>query len=131
MSNTVEEHTQHRRPHPQAMAAPYLEFDLRGEIEQLQREPEWTGGRNAKTLVKYDDFRVVLTALRAQARLPSHRTEGRISIQTLQGHIQVRAAERTFDLPAGGLLALDRAVAHEVQALEDSVLLLTIAWPAR
>ena len=38
----------------------YLEFDLAREIEQLQREPKWTAGKNARTLLKYDAFRVVL-----------------------------------------------------------------------
>ena len=128
MANTLDTRTQHRRPHPQAMAAPYLEFDLGRETEQLQREPEWATGQNAKTLVKYDDFRVVLTALRAHARMPPHRTDGRLSVQTISGHVQLRAEGRTFDLPTGRLLALDRDVAHDVEALEDSVLLLTIAW---
>jgi quercetin dioxygenase-like cupin family protein len=121
----------HRRPHPQPMAGPYLEFDLGREIEQLHREPEWATGHNARTLVKYDDLRVVLTALRAHARMPTHHTEGRISIQTIRGHIQVRAAGRTFDLPAGSMLALDRDLPHEVEALADSVVLLTIAWPVK
>jgi quercetin dioxygenase-like cupin family protein len=111
------------------MAGAYLEFDLATEIEQLHREPEWSTGRNAKTLVKYDDLRVVLVALRANARMPDHRTEGRISIQTVRGHLRVRAEGRTFDLPVGGLLVLDGGLAHDVEALEDSVLLLTIAWP--
>jgi hypothetical protein len=35
---------------------------------------------------------------------------------------------RSFDLPAGGLLALDQALPHDVEALEKSALLLTIAW---
>jgi quercetin dioxygenase-like cupin family protein len=81
--------------------------------------------------VKYDDFRVVLTALKARARLPGHQTEGRISIQTVVGHIQVRAQGRTFDLAAGSLLALDRGIPHDVEALEESAFLLTIAWPGR
>jgi len=81
--------------------------------------------------VKYDDFRIVLIALRANARMPDHRAEGRISVHTLRGHIRLRALQRTFDLPAGSLLALDRDLAHDVEALEDSVLLLTIAWPGR
>jgi hypothetical protein len=46
-------------------------------------------------------------------------------------HIHVRAQGRTFDLPPGGLLALDQDVPHDVEALEDSSLLLTIAWPDR
>jgi len=29
------------------------------------------------------------------------------------------------------LLALDRGIAHDVEAFEDSALLLTIAWPGR
>jgi hypothetical protein len=73
------------------MAAPFLEFDLNRELEQLHGEPEWNSGQNAKTLVKYDDLRVVLTALKARSRLPQHQTKGRVSIQTVVGHILVRA----------------------------------------
>lgn len=131
MSDTRDVQKQHRRPHPQAMAAPYLEFDLAREIEQLHQEPDWGKEQNAKTLIKYDDFRVVLTALHAHARIPDHRTEGRISIQTVRGHIQVRAEGRTFDLPVGRLVAFDRGLPHDVEALEDSAFLLTIAWPER
>ncbi len=111
------------------MAAPFLEFDLKRELEQLHEEPEWSTGQNARTLVKFDDFRVVLMALRARARVPGHLTKGRISIQTVVGHILERADGRTFDLPGGALLALDHSVPHEVEAVEDSAFLLTIAWP--
>jgi quercetin dioxygenase-like cupin family protein len=131
MSDAPHSDSQHRRPHSPPMAALFLEFDLTREIEQLHREPEWTTGQNAKTLVKYDDFRVVLTALKTRARLPGHQTEGRISIQTITGHIQVRAQGRTFDLPTGTLLALDQGLSHDVEALEESAFLLTIAWPGR
>jgi quercetin dioxygenase-like cupin family protein len=113
------------------MAAAYLEFDLAREIESLHAEPGWATGHNAKTLVKYDDFRVVLTALRAGMRMPEHRTVGRISIQTVRGTIQVRAEGRTFELSEGRLLTLDRGVPHDVEAREDSAFLLTIAWPDR
>lgn len=129
MSEPTGARAQHRRPHPQPMTGPYLEFDLTRELEQLQAEPAWKSGQNARTLVKYEDFRVVLTALKAGARMAEHRTEGRISIHTVVGHIHVRAEGRTFDLPAGGLLALDRGLPHDVEAREDSAFLLTIAWP--
>jgi len=131
MSDEPHTGAQHRRPHPQPMAAAYLEFDLARELEQLHAEPEWSRGQNARTLVKHDDFRVVLLALKAGARIPEHRTEGRISIHTVHGQVQVRAQGRTFDLPTGGLLALDRDLPHDVEALEDSAVLLTIAWPSR
>jgi hypothetical protein len=85
MSETRNGEEQHRRPHAQPMAASYLEFDLARELEQLHNEPDWKAGHNARTLVKHDDVRVVLIALKAQARIPEHKTDGRISIQTVQG----------------------------------------------
>ncbi len=129
MSNAPHDDNQHRRPHTSPMAASLLEFDLTREVEQLHSEPEWNSGQNAKTLVKYDNFRVVLTALKARARLPEHQTKGRISIQTIAGHILVRAEGRTFNLPTGTLLALDQNVPHDVEALQNSAFLITIAWP--
>ena len=130
MSEATNGEPQHRRPHPKPAAGPYLELDLTRELEELHREPEWKSGHNAKTLVKFDNLRVVLTALKARSRIPPHQTEGRISIHTVQGRIQVRAEGRTFNLPAGSLVALDQGLRNDVEALEDSAFLLTIAWPA-
>jgi quercetin dioxygenase-like cupin family protein len=113
------------------MAAPYLEFDLPAEIHRLKAESTWSTGRNARTLIKYDDLRVVLTALQPDARIPEHQADGRLSVQVISGHIQVRASGRTFNLRAGGLLALDRGIRHDVTALEESAFLLTIAWPGK
>ena len=79
--------------------------------------------------MKYDDFRIVLIALKTGATMPKHQTRGRLSIQTVAGRLIVRAEGRTFDLPAGGLIALDHGLPHDVEALEDSTCLLTIAWP--
>ena len=119
----------HRRPHASPMAEPLMEFDLPAEVDRLRAETTWSSGQNAKTLVKYSDLRVVLTVLQAKARMPEHKTEGRISVHVLSGHIHLRAAGRTFSLRPGGLLALDHGVPHSVEALEESAFLLTIAWP--
>ena len=66
MSDTPE-HEAHRRPHAPPMAGPFMEFDLPAEIHRLHAETTWSTGHNARTLIKYDDFRVVLTALQASA----------------------------------------------------------------
>jgi quercetin dioxygenase-like cupin family protein len=108
---------------------PILKFDLNAEIEQLRKEDAWQGGRNSKTLVKNADFRIVLTVLQANARLHEHKAAGRISVQTHTGHIRMHVEGKVFDLPAGCLLALDHALPHDVEALEDSAFLLTICWP--
>ena len=113
------------------MADPFMEFDLVAEVHRLQAETTWSTGQNARTLIKYDDLRVVLTALKAKGRLPEHKTEGRILIHVLSGHIHVRASGRTFNLRSGGLLALDRGMPHDVEALEDSAFVISIAWPGR
>jgi len=45
------------------------------------------------------------------------------------GHIRVRAQGRTFELRSGGLLALDQGLPHDVEAIEESAFVLTIARP--
>ncbi len=114
---------------PGTYAAPSLTFDLDAEFRSLVLEQPWQAGHTAKTIVKYPDLRIVLVALQAGARLLQHETTGRISIHTLSGHLRVSVPERTADLPAGSILALDRDVPHEVEAAVDSAFLLTIAWP--
>ena len=116
-----------RQPGP--LGSPMLTFDLNADINRLREEDAWQGGRDSKTLVKNQDFRIVLTVLKADALLHEHKATGRISVQVLSGHIQMHVEDKVFDLPAGHLLALDRAVPHDVKALEDSAFLLTIAWP--
>lgn len=114
---------------PQRMDSPVLAFDLTREIAQLQEQTAWRqGDRNAKTLVKEPDFRIVLITLRAGARMEEHRAAGRISVQTLVGHLRLQTAGSNVDLPVGRLVSLERDVPHTVEALEESAFLLTIAW---
>lgn len=101
------EHESHHRPHTSPMAAPFLDFDLPADVHRLHAEATWSTGQNARTLITFDNFRVVLTALQANVRIPEHKTEGLISVHVLSGHIQLKAAGRTFSLRSGGLLALD------------------------
>lgn len=114
---------------PGPIESPMLNFDLDAEIKKLRAENSWHGGRNSKTLVKYANFRVVLIVLQRSARMEEHKTEGRISVQTIAGHVRMKAQDRMFDLPKGHILALERGVPHDVEALEDSAILLTFAWP--
>jgi len=118
-----------RRPHTPSMSSPFLEFDLTSEVDRLHRESTWNTGQNARTLIKYDDLRVVLMALKAGARIPEHKANGRISVQVLSGHVRLNALGRAFNLLPGSLVALDERAPHDLEALEESAILLTIAWP--
>jgi quercetin dioxygenase-like cupin family protein len=113
------------------LADPVLQFDLAKEIEQLRSKESWgrETGRSSETLVKQQDFRVVLILMKANTRMGEHRAEGRISIHTLEGRICVHLRDQKVELPAGGLLALDCGLRHDVESLEESAFLLTISWP--
>lgn len=106
-----------------------LDFDLINEIELLRHADAWQTGTNRKPIVRFPDFRISLTALKAGAKIELHQNPGRISVQTIDGHIRMHAGGRTFDLPRGRVLVLDRSVPHDVEALNDSAFLLTVAPP--
>jgi quercetin dioxygenase-like cupin family protein len=126
--SVIEQEKKHRRPHPHPMSGPFLEFDLDRELAELHREPEWDNGQNAKTLAKYDDFRIVLTALKPRKKIAGHQADGRVSIQVVKGHALLRADGRTFDVTPGRVVTFDRGVVHELEAIEESAVLQTIAW---
>lgn len=107
-----------------------LRFDLAAETRQLRGEDAWKStSRNAMTLAKYPDLRVVLIAMKGGTRMEGHKTDESISIHALTGKLRLHLPERAVDLPAGHLLTLERAVPHDVEALEASSFLLTISWP--
>lgn len=117
------------QPNPPALAGQSTEFTLEHEAEDLVRNPQWQTGIARKVLVQYPDFQITLRRMKAGACIPNHHNPGRICVQTITGHIRMRADGKIFDLPKGAILVLDRAVTHDVEALEESAFLLTVALP--
>ncbi|MGB7921769.1 MAG: hypothetical protein WCF57_00860 [Pyrinomonadaceae bacterium] len=112
------------------LTAPLLTFDLAAEIEQLNNEEHWLkDGRISKTLVKHSDFRIVLMFMKAGTLMQEHKTDARISIHALSGRLLIKLDEQTVELPAGHLLVLEKGLSHDVNAMEESVFLLSISWP--
>jgi quercetin dioxygenase-like cupin family protein len=96
----------------------------------LREEASWQhGDRNARTIVQEGDLRISVVVLKQGAELREHRTAGAVSVQALTGRLRLRAAGESHDLRAGGLLVLDHSIPHEVEALEQSAFLLTVALP--
>ena len=62
------------------------------------------------------------------ARLPEHHAPNRIAIQVLAGRLRIAVPGQSIDLNAGSLLTLEGGQPHDVEALEESASLLTIAW---
>jgi quercetin dioxygenase-like cupin family protein len=112
------------------LAEPLLQIDFERELQQLRREDSWQRetGRSSKTLAKYPDFRIVLILMKSGTRMQQHGAEGRISIQPLKGQVRIHLADGKVTLSTGHLLVLDCGVLHDVEALEETALLLTISW---
>ena len=112
------------------LTAPLLTFDLAAEIEQLHGTEHWLkDGRISKTLVKHADFRIVLMLMKAGTLMQEHKADARLSIHALSGRLLIKLEARTVELAAGHLLVLEKALSHDVHALEESAFLLSISWP--
>lgn len=108
-----------------------LQLDLAAEAAELAATPAWRDvGHTAKTLVRNDDTRIVLIALRAGARMIEHQTDSSIQVQVLTGRVQLHTPHGRIELAPQELLFLDEDVPHDVVAREDSSVLLTINWRA-
>ncbi len=68
--------------------------------------------------------------MKASTEMKEHQADGRISIQTIVGHVRLKLSQQTVEVPAGHLLVLDRCITHDVEAVEESVFLLTVCWAA-
>jgi quercetin dioxygenase-like cupin family protein len=58
-----------------------------------------------------------------------HHVDGRTSIQLLQGSLRVHLPGESVEIHAGDLLTLEYELLHQVEALEESALVVTISWP--
>ena len=104
-----------------------IQMSLEDEAEALRNRPEWLSGIARKKLIQYPDFQITLRRMKPHTRIPNHYNPGRICVQTLFGHIRMHADGKTFDLRRGQCLVLDHAVTHDVEAVEESAFLLTVA----
>ncbi len=100
-------------------------FDLDDEVEALCRSTAAAGGELRKVLVASPDFQIVLRILPAKSRIADHHDHGRISVQTVRGHIRVHAGAEEYDLRPGNVAIVDHGVTHGIDVLEDSAFLLT------
>ncbi len=114
------------------LANSMIHTNIRDEIEKLRRAAAWQqpAGRSSETIVKYADFRVVLVLMKQAARMNDHHADGPISVHCIQGKIKMHLPDgRAEELGPGDILALERCLKHDVEALEESAFLLTISWP--
>ena len=117
--------------HPRSdrpIAVPFLHVDIAEHVRHLREEPVWASGtRNAITLTKEPGLRVVLTILKRGTKLHEHQASGPLTIQVISGRLDLHAAGQSAVVGPGEMAVLESAVGHELEALEESAFLLTIA----
>lgn len=114
------------RPPIESLDVPVAHFDLEREVERLQAEEAWRDtGHNGKTLTKQRHLRVVLTALKADHCIPSHRIVGASTLQAVAGRARVHCGRRTMDIVPGQIAVLGAGIPVDVEAVSDCAFLLT------
>ncbi len=109
------------------LAGPILTFDLQEQIQALRREDTYARGRAGRTLAKSGRFRLTLVAMAAQNEIGTHQADSPMTLHVLEGAIEFRAAGESHELRAGEVLFFGPGDAHDIRALEESVLLITLS----
>ncbi len=104
---------------------PVNELDLVVEAAALLRASP--AAHSAKTLARQGPLRVVLLSLPRGTRIPRHQAAAAISVQAIFGAVTFTVAERTTRLEPGKVLVVARELPHDLEASEDSAVLLTLA----
>ena len=96
--------------------------------EQLELARASSSGRSASTVYGGHEhvLRQTMIALVAGHRLDDHVNPGEATVHVLSGRVTMRAEGNDWPGSAGDLLVVPDAV-HSLEALEDAVVLLTVA----
>lgn len=77
-------------------------------------------------LFKTDELEVIRLVLPAGKSMPPHQVAGAVTVQCIEGQIDVTCGDGSHVLRAGQLLYLPGGVRHSVVAVSDASALLTI-----
>lgn len=93
--------------------------------ELSERAASNSAGRAAHTVVTGDRLRQVLLAIRAGSALADHDNPGEAALHCLSGRVRLSAGDDSWELAAGDAHLVPQQ-RHRVDALEDSVVLLSV-----
>jgi len=128
MTEKHNEATLNRPQGDRIIDAPSLVLDLPSFIRQIRSEDAWRkNDRNSITVFKTDDMCIVVGGLHKDAELPPHKAEGIMSIQIIEGLMQVMTDELSAELHNGQLVAINKHSNYRAVALEETIYLLTIS----
>lgn len=118
----------HNRPEGDRLInAPVLLVDLPDFIKQIKKEKAWkVNDRNAITVFKSEAMRIVMVALHKKVEMTTEQPENAISIQVLEGKLEVYAGDKKIQVSASSMLVLQAHINYRIVAGKKSVFLLTL-----
>lgn len=109
------------------LSQPVIEVDLNRHLAAIRAGDAYRlADHAAETLVKETDLCLVLIALKDGGRMAEHRSHTSITVQALEGKIRFTVDGRTIELSPGRVLAVDAGLPHDLEAVGDSAVLLTM-----
>ena len=83
-------------------------------------------GRTARTLVKEGALRLTMIAIAARGDMPTHSTNGPVSIHVLQGEVTFEALGEKYPLSTGDVLVFAAGVEQSARSEPGCLFLLTV-----
>ncbi len=97
-----------------------------GEIVDLRPAGESLKDGRTAAIVKTEQFEAIRLVIPAGTEIPAHKVSGNLTLQCLEGLVELGLATSPVILKAHDWIYLDGDAAHSLRAIEDSSLLLTI-----
>jgi quercetin dioxygenase-like cupin family protein len=97
-----------------------------GDIIDVRPLGEELVASKTKVLAKTDYLEILRLVVPAGKEIPSHKVTGPISVQCLEGHIELFSSEARHTMKQGHLLYLASNEPHSVKAIENSSVLVII-----
>lgn len=83
------------------------------------------GATPTRALIKTSELEIMRVVLKKNKTMAPHRVPGTVTIQCIEGHVEV-VHEHTSELRPQQVLLIDGGRTHSLRAVEDSSLLVTI-----
>lgn len=115
-------------PIQRTLNEPMMIFDLEPQVRELRSVESYKrSGRLGRTLARSGRLRLVLVALNSGIEVGTHQADSPMTLQLIQGRLGFKVNGQPHELQQGQVLFFGPGDAHDIRALEESALLLTLS----
>lgn len=101
-----------------------------GEVVSIRPLGEQLAGAMTAAIIKAAQLEVIRVVLPAGKEMRQHHVPGEITVQCLEGEVELHCGTSASLLRAGDLVHLSADEPHALRGLKDASLLVTICLPA-